>query len=817
MNISYNWLKNYINIDLAPAKVSEILTSLGLEVGSMEEIQSIKGGLEGLVVGEVLTCAKHPGADKLSVTTVNVGSGDPLPVVCGAPNVAAGQKVVVATVGTVLYSGDESFTIKASKIRGEQSMGMICAADEIGLGTDHSGIMVLPSDTPVGMLAKDYFKVENDVVFEVDLTPNRIDSASHYGIARDLAAYLAVNDAPVTLKRASVDAFQVEDHSFDVAVSVENSDACPRYCGVTINGVTVGESPDWLKNALRIIGLSPINNVVDVTNYVLHEMGQPLHAFDGDEIKGGQVIVKNLPAGTKFITLDEKERELSADDLMICNGEAPMCIGGVFGGLHSGVSEKTTKIFLESAWFNPVAVRKTARRHQLNTDASFRFERGTDPNGVLYALKRASLLIKEVAGGTISSEITDIYPVKAEDFEIHVSYKNIKRLIGKEIPKNTIHKILHGLEIKVKADNDAAMTLQVPPYRVDVTREADVIEEILRIYGYNNVEMPLAVHSTLVYAQKPDDHKVKNVVAAQLTGCGFVEIMNNSLTKAANYDDLTTFPRQQVVELANPLSSDLNGMRQTLLFGGLESVQHNRNRRNADLKLFEFGNCYSLKPEGAKDQLKSYNEENRLALLMTGLKNDVNWNTPAQELSFFDMKTQVENIISRLGIDFSTLKEESIHNDVWSEGLCLMVDNKVLVNYGMVHPKRTKSYDIDKALFFAEFNWDLLVRKIAKQNILYREISKFPEVKRDLALLLDKQVTFAQVKQVALKTEKKLLKKVSLFDVYEGKNLPEGKKSYAVSFVLLDDTKTLTDKQIDKMMQSFMSAFERELGAQIRK
>ena len=817
MNISYNWLKNYFNIDLAPAIVSEILTSLGLEVGSMEEIQSIKGGLEGLVVGEVLTCAKHPGADKLSVTTVSIGAGEPLAIVCGAPNVAAGQKVVVATVGTVLYNGDESFTIKASKIRGEQSLGMICAADEIGLGTDHSGIMVLPSDTQVGMMAKDYFKVENDVVFEVDLTPNRIDSASHYGIARDLAAYLLVNGTVPTLKKPSVDDFKSDNHNFEVAVTVENTEACPRYSGVTISGVKVGESPDWLKNALRIIGLSPINNVVDVTNYVLHELGQPLHAFDGDEIKGGKVIVKNLPVGTKFITLDEKERELSADDLMICNGEAPMCIGGVFGGLHSGVSEKTTKIFLESAWFNPVSVRKTARRHQLNTDASFRFERGTDPNGVIHALKRAALLIKEVAGGSISSDIIDIYPVKAEDFEIHLSYKHIHRLIGKEIPKNIIHKILYGLEIKIKAENDAAMTLLVPPYRVDVTREADVIEEILRIYGYNNVEMPSEVHSTLVYAQKPDDHKVKNVVASQLTGCGFVEIMNNSLTKAANYDELTVFPRQQVVELANPLSSDLNGLRQTLLFGGMESVQHNRNRRNADLKLFEFGNCYSLKPDGAKDQLKSYNEENRLALFMTGLKNEVNWNTPAQELSFFDVKTQVENIILRLGIDLASLKEEPIHNDIWSEGLCLMVDNKVLVNYGMVHPKRTKGYDIDKSLFFAEFNWDLLVRKSARQTILHHEISKFPEVKRDLAMLLDKQITFAQVKQVALKTEKKLLKKVSLFDVYEGKNMPEGKKSYAVSFVLLDDSKTLTDKQIDKMMQGFMMAFERELGAQIRK
>lgn len=817
MNISYNWLKNYINLDLAPNRVSEILTSLGLEVGSMEEIQSVKGGLEGLVIGEVLTCAKHPNADKLSVTTVDVGVGEPLAVVCGAPNVATGQKVVVATVGTVLYSGDDSFTIKASKIRGEKSEGMICAADEIGLGTDHSGIMVLPADTTVGMPAKEYFKIENDVVFEVDLTPNRIDSASHYGIARDLAAYMAVNGTPVVLNRPSVDEFKVDNHDFSVDVVVENTQAAPRYSGVTISGVKVAESPDWLKNALRSIGQSPINNIVDVTNYVLHEVGQPLHAFDGDQVKGNQVIVKTLPSGTKFVTLDEKERVLSTDDLMICSAEAPMCIGGVFGGLHSGVSEKTTKIFLESAWFNPVSIRKSARRHQLNTDASFRFERGTDPNGTLYALKRAAMLIKEVAGGTVSSDIVDIYPVKATDFQIEVSYHNVKRLIGKEIPKETIHNILKALEIVVKADDGQVMTLWVPPYRVDVTREADVIEEILRIYGYNNVEMPSEVHSTLVYAQKPDDHKLKNVIAAQLNGVGFIEIMNNSLTRAANYDGMATFARENVVELANPLSSDLNGMRQTLLFGGLESIEHNQNRKNADLKLFEYGNCYSFKDGGAKDSLKSYSEENRLALLMTGHRNEVNWNSPAQELSFFDMKSQVENIISRLGVAFDTLKEEPLFNDVWSEGLTLRVDGKSLVNYGMVHPKLTKRYDIDKPVFFAEINWDLMVRKSEKQTILHREISKFPEVKRDLAMLIDKQVTFAQLKQVALKTEKKLLKKVSLFDVYEGKNMAEGKKSYAVSFVLLDETKTLDDKHIDKIMEGLMRAFERELGAQIRK
>lgn len=817
MNISYNWLKNYINLSLEPQKVSEILTSLGLEVGSMDHIQSIKGGLEGLIVGQVLTCAKHPDADKLSVTTVDVGTGEPLPIVCGAPNVAAGQKVVVATVGTVLYSGDESFTIKASKIRGVQSMGMICAADEIGLGTDHSGILTLPRETPVGMPAKTYFQVENDVVFEVDLTPNRIDSASHYGIARDLAAYLATQGQAITLKKPSIENFPTHTKGFQVEVAVENPEAAIRYAGVCIQDVKIAESPNWLKNKLIAIGLTPINNVVDVTNFVLHELGQPLHAFDGDQISGGKVIVKNLPNETRFTTLDGKERTLSNEDLMICNNMEAMCLAGIFGGLQSGVTAATTKIFLESACFNPVSVRKSARRHQLHTDASFRFERGTDPNGVVDALKRAALLIAEVAGGSISSPIVDIYPNAVPHHAVEVQYAHINRLIGKEIPRPTIATILKGLEINVTSDNGTTLGLLVPPYRVDVTREADIIEEILRLYGYNNVEMPHEVHSTLVYAQKPDDHKLKNTIAALLTGNGFQEIMSNSLTKASYFDDLDVYPRAQVVELANPLSNDLNGMRPTLLFGGLESIQHNRNRKNADLKLFEFGNCYSKKANAPVSDLKTYLEEVRLALWMTGLKNESNWNISPQEVSFFDLKSVVEHILVRMGINLAELKEEPLHNAIWSEGLTWNVDQKTVVRLGIIHPQTTKPFDTDKPVYFAEINWDLLVKKCGKQNILFRELPKFPEVKRDLALLLDQQVTFAQVKQVALQTEKKLLQKVSLFDVYQGKNLPEGKKSYAISFVLLDESKTLIDKQIDKIMQQLMSAFEKELNAQIRK
>ncbi len=817
MNISYNWLKNYLNTDLAPQKISEILTDLGLEVGSMEEIQSIKGGLEGLVIGEVLTCEKHPNADKLSVTTVNVGGNEPLPIVCGAPNVAAGQKVVVATVGTVLYSGDESFTIKKSKIRGEQSMGMICAEDEIGLGSSHDGIMVLPAEVAVGTLAKDYFKVENDTAIEIDLTPNRVDGSSHYGVARDLAAYLKQHHDNIELQLPSVDAFKVDNTNYQVKVTVENTEACPRYCGITISDITIKESPEWLQNKLKAIGLNPINNVVDITNFVLHEVGQPLHAFDGDKIAGNEVIIKTLADGTLFKTLDEEERELSDKDLMICNTEGGMCIAGVFGGLNSGVSNKTTKVFLESAYFNPVWVRKTAKRHTLSTDASFRFERGVDPNMTIYALKRAALLIKELAGGTISSEITDIYPNKIENFEVDVTYRNIDRLIGKQLSHDSIKSILTALDIEITSESDEGLKLSVPPYRVDVQREADVVEEILRVYGYNNIEMPSSVNSTIVYSQKPDDHKLKNRIANQLTAQGFSEIMCNSLTKAAYYETIASYPRQNVVEMANPLSNDLNGMRQTLLFGGLESISHNINRRNNDLKMFEYGNTYHFNAGGDKTDLNSYNEEQRLALFMVGNKATLNWNTPEQKVSFFDLKNQLENILLRLGLAFNDFTETSTDSDLFAEGLSLKQGDKSVVDFGIVNGKLLKSFDIDTPVYFAEINWDILLKKSTKKTVTYTEISKFPEVKRDLALVLNKDIKFEQVKAIAQKTEKKLLKRISLFDVFEGEKLGADKKSYAVSFILQDASKTLNDKQIDKIMNKLMSTYERDLGAVIRK
>ncbi len=818
MQISYNWLKNYLNIDIETEKVSKILTDIGLEIGGVEEVQSIKGGLEGLVIGEVLTCEKHPNADKLSKTTVSIGGEENLPVVCGAPNVAAGQKVVVATVGTVLYSGDESFAIKKSKIRGEVSEGMICAEDEIGLGNSHDGIMVLSSDVPVGTLAKDYFEVETDVVFEVDLTPNRVDSASHYGVARDLAAYLKSTGEVVNLELPLVDEFKVENNDFPVDVVVENQEACPRYCGVTISGVAVKESPDWLKNKLKLIGVSPINNIVDVTNFVLHELGQPLHAFDGDEIIGNKVVVKTLPEKSKFITLDEMERELSDQDLMICNAEEGMCIAGVFGGIKSGVKNSTTKVFLESAYFNPVYVRKTAKRHTLSTDASFRFERGIDPNITVFALKRAALLIKEVAGGNISSEITDIYPNPIPNFEVSVTWRNILRLIGKDLSKETIKTIVTSLEMEILSEDEKGMVLSIPPYRVDVQREVDVIEDILRIYGYNNIEIPEEVHSTLVYSDNPDNHKVRNIIASQLVAQGFNEIMCNSLTKPSFYSTLEKYPEKNVVALFNPLSSDLGGMRQSLIMGGLESITHNVNRRNADLKLFEFGNCYSLNPENnEKGSLDKYNEAHHLGVFLTGKMITANWNSQEREVSFADIRAIVEQILNRLNISESSVAELELANDVFVEGFTLETKNKIhLVDYGVVNPELSKIFGLKETVYFAEINWDNLLLVAGRQKVIYKEIPKYPEVSRDLALLVDKSVTFGQIKAIAEKTEKKLLKRISLFDIYEGAKLGEGKKSYAVNFILQDENKTLTDKQIDKIMKSMINNFSREVDAQLR-
>ncbi|GAF03869.1 phenylalanine--tRNA ligase subunit beta [Saccharicrinis fermentans] len=760
MQISYNWLKNYLNIDMETSKVSEILTAIGLEVGGIEEVQSIKGGLEGLVIGEVLSCEKHPNADKLSKTTVSIGKDEPLPIVCGAPNVAAGQKVVVATVGTVLYDGDESFTIKKGKIRGEVSLGMICAEDEIGLGSSHDGIMVLPQDVAAGTLAKDYFNIETDTVIEIDLTPNRADGASHYGVARDLAAYLKANGEDVKLTLPSVENFSVHNQDFTIDVTVENQEACPRYAGVTISGVEVKDSPEWLKNKLTSIGLSSINNVVDITNYVLHELGQPLHAFDGDKIKGNKIIVKTLPEKRKFTTLDDVERELSDQDLMICNAEEGMCIAGVFGGAESGVQTTTTKIFLESAYFNPVFVRKTAKRHALNTDASFRFERGIDPNMTVFALKRAALLIQELAGGNISSDIVDLYPNPIKNFEVSVSWKNIDRLIGKKLGTEKIKSIVAALDMKITHESEEGMLLSIPPYRVDVQREVDVIEDILRIYGYNNIEIPNEVHSTLVYSNKPDDHQVKNIIANQLVAQGFNEIMCNSLTKPSFYEKQERYPEKNVVALFNPLSNDLSGMRQSLVMGGLESIVHNINRKNSDLKIFEFGNCYYLNPTGEKGTLEKYNEEHHLGIFLSGKMIAANWNAQEREVSFADMRAVVDQVMRRLNIPESMLDEKEVSNDIFTEGITISTKNKIhLVDYGIVSPELGKNFALKNTVYFAEFNWNNLLKVAGKQSLIYKEIPKYPEVSRDLALLVDKKITFGQIKEIAQKTEKKLTKK----------------------------------------------------------
>lgn len=816
MNISYNWLKEYINTDKTANELAEILTSLGLEVGSIEEIESIKGGLAGVVVGEVLSCQKHPGADKLSITTVNIGGTEPLPIVCGAPNVAAGQKVLVATVGTTLYSGDEPFVIKKAKIRGEVSEGMICAEDELGIGTDHEGIMALPADTPVGLPAAEYFKIENDTLLELDLTPNRIDAASHLGVARDLAAHAAAHGSSVQLKWPSVDSFKVDNQSYPVNITLEKEEACTRYSGLTISGVKVKESPDWLKNKLRSIGMTPINNIVDITNFVLHECGQPLHAFDGDQISGNQVIVKTSPAGTKFITLDGKERELHSEDLMICNKEEGMCIAGVFGGAKSGVSQSTTRIFLESACFNPVYIRRTSRRHGLFTDASFRYERGSDPDMVIYALKRAALLIKELAGGEISSDIQDIYPKPQNGTEIELSKKNLARLIGKELDPDLVKTILKALDIKILSENREGLSLLSPPYRVDVLREADVIEEILRVYGYNNIEISGRLNSSIVISPRPDHHKLRNIISAQLIGAGFQEIMCNSLTKAAYYENSEHFKASKTVMLTNPLSTDLNGLRQTLLFGGLETIIHNRNRKHPDLKLFELGNCYALKENADITVQKSYREEQKLAILMTGAKAQPSWTSDTQDVSFADIKTHAENVLHRMGISSKAWHSEALQADLLKEGLIYMLNNVRLMTLGIVCDRLLKKFDIDAPVFYAEIDWDNVVSLSAKHEVLHAELSRFPEVKRDLALLLDQGVQFADIEALARKTEKKYLKSISLFDVYEGKNLEAGKKSYAITFVLEDKSKTLTDNQIAKIMQNLTRAFEQELGAKLR-
>ena len=820
MNISYNWLKDYLDFDLQPDEVAAALTSIGLETGGVEEVQTIKGGLEGLVIGEVLTCEEHPNSDHLHITTVNVGGAEPLQIVCGAPNVAAGQKVVVAVNGTKLYDGDECFTIKRSKIRGVESNGMICAEDEIGIGTDHAGIIVLPADAVVGTPAKEYYNVKSDYVLEVDITPNRVDATSHFGVARDLAAYLKQNGKPANLKRPSVDAFKIDDEVPAIEVVVENKEACLRYSGITIKNVTVKESPEWLQNRLKVIGLRPINNVVDITNYILHGVGQPLHSFDADKIKGNKVVVRSATEGAKFVTLDGVERTLTDRDLMICNVEEPMCIAGVFGGLDSGVTEQTKNVFLESATFHPTWIRKTARRFGLNTDASFRYERGLDPNQTVEVMKRAALLIQEVAGGTITGAIQDIYPVPVAPYRVELTYDKVNTLIGKVIPVETVKSILESLEMKIVSETAEGLVIDVPVYRIDVQRDVDVIEDILRIYGYNNVEFSDNVKSNLSY-QTPTDrsYKLQNLISEQLCGCGFNEILNNSLTRSAYYDNLSTYPVSHCVMLMNPLSADLNCMRQTLLFGGLESVEHNAKRKNGNIRFFEFGNCYDYNIDHKKEgeTLAEFSEDYRLGLWVSGSRVDNNWAHPNEKSSVYELKAYVENILVRLGVNLQKVIFGNLANDIYSAGLSITTSSgRQSGTMGIVSPKICKELDIETDVYYAELSWTLLMKEIKKSKVTFSEISKFPAVKRDLALLLEKNVQFAEIEKIATESERKLLKDVALFDVYEGKNLPAGKKSYAVSFYLQDEGKTLNDKQIDAIMKKIQTNLEQKLGAQLR-
>ena len=829
MNISYNWLKRYIALNDSAEQVAQILTSIGLEVGKVEKVQTIKGGLEGLVVGEVITCVDHPNSDHLHITTTRVApDAEPLQIVCGAPNVAAGQKVIVATVGTVLYDGDEKFTIKRGKIRGEESLGMICAEDEIGVGNNHDGIMVLPADTPVGMPAKEYFGVEDDTLIEVDITPNRADGASHYGVARDLYAYYQAKGIDIALTKPSVEDFQVQSNALPIEVVVENAGACPRYTGVSIKGVTIKESPDWLKKALNTIGIRPINNVVDVTNFVLHEMGQALHSFDADKIKGNKVIVKNAAEGQKFITLDGVERTLSAADLMICNAEEPMCIAGVFGGQDSGISETTTNVFLESAYFDPVSIRKTARRHQLSTDASFRYERGCDPNNTLYVLKRCALLIQEVAGGEIAMEITDQGKTAFEPFPVAFNIDRAHALIGKELGEELIERILHAMEVEIVSREGKTWQLGVPRYRVDVQRECDVVEDILRIYGYNNVEFPEKLNTSLSYNPKPNPVALQIRISEQLTAQGFNEILNNSLTKVSYYEPLEQLSLATCVKIMNPLSQDLGVMRQTLLFGGLESIQRNANRKNADLKFYEFGNCYHYNaqkiadrqakdPHWTYDPLYAYSEEPHLALWLTGNKTTQSWVQKEEKTSFYTLHAYVNNVLRRLGVNIANCSLEPLENELCADGMVIKAPNGKAIGFmGIVNSKLLKAFDIDNPVYYADLDWNMLLKLNKQYKPVINDLPKFPEVKRDFALLVDKSVKFADLAKAALATEKKLLKAVNLFDVYEGKNLEAGKKSYALSFILQDAENTLKDKQIEAIMTKLQKLFEDKFGAKLR-
>ena len=809
MRISYNWLKQFIKTELKSEEIADILTDLGLEVEGVDPFESLKGGLQGVVVGHVLTCEKHPDADKLKITTVDLGDGNaPVQIVCGAPNVAAGQKVPVATIGTKLYDKEgNAFEIKKGKIRGQESHGMICAEDELGLGESHDGIMILAEDLKTGTPASKVFNIECDEVFEIGLTPNRADAMSHMGVARDLRAGLSQKGTASELMTPSVSKFKVEKRTLKIDVKVENDKLAPRYCGVTISGITVKPSPSWLQNRLKSIGLTPKNNIVDVINYVLHELGQPLHAFDASQIKGNKVIVKTVAAGTKFTTLDDVERILHEEDLMICDESGPMCIAGVFGGKTSGVSESTQAIFLESAYFNPVAVRKTAKRHTLSTDASFRFERGIDPTITEYALKRAALLIQEVAGGEITSDIVDIYPKKIEDFSVFIHFNKVNRIIGEEIKPETIKKILASLDIKVNSISDAGLGLIIPSYRVDVTREIDVIEEILRVYGYNNVKIPAKLNATISNSLRTEEFNVQNIIANQLCSLGFNEMMANSLT-TPDYVKLSDNLKEEFnVVMLNPLSNDLSAMRQSLLFSALEAVSFNINRKRSDLKFFEFGKTYHKLPA-------SYDEEKHLTLTVTGNRNNETWVKPQEKSDFFLFKGYVLTIISRLGLD-KKVTSLPFENDVFAEGLALAIGKEIIVEFGSVKKSILKHFDIKQEVLYADFNWGK-IQKYVSNKIKLTDIPKYPEVRRDFALLVDQNVQFEQIFNIAKQTEKGLLKDVNLFDVYQGNNLPEGKKSYAVSFILQDDSKTLTDTQIDKIMSKLQSNFESQLGASLR-
>lgn len=820
MNISYKWLKEYVDCDLTPQEVADALTSTGLEVGALEEVQSIKGGLKGLFVGKVLTCEAHPNSDHLHVTSVDLGNENIRQIVCGAPNVAAGQKVIVADLGCVLYDGDQEFTIKKSKLRGVESCGMICAEDEIGIGNDHAGIIVLPEDAVVGTPAAEYYNLESDWLIEVDITANRADALSHWGVARDLYAWLKQNGYKTDLHRPDCSKFVVDNHDLEIDVVIENKEACKRYACLSITDCEVKESPEWLQNKLKVIGLRPINNIVDITNYVMMAYGQPMHCFDADMVTGNKIVVRTQPEGTPFVTLDGEEHKLGEHDLSICNAEDPMCIAGIFGGKGSGTYETTRNVVLESAYFHPTWIRKSARRHQLSTDASFRFERGIDPNGVIYALKQAAILCKELAGGKISMEVRDEYPTMIESPKVTLEYDYVNGLIGKNIGKDTIKSICESLEMKIVSESDNAIELEVPAYRVDVQRPCDVVEDILRIYGYNNVEIPTQLKSSLVVkADEDQKHKMENIIGEQLVGCGFNEILCNSLTKGAYYENRNAYQEQNSVKIMNPLSSDLNVMRQSLVFGGLESIEHNSKRKMGNLRFFEFGNVYNFSPDKQNDEnpMAAYKEDYHLGLWLTGKRVEGSWAHPNEDSTFFELEAYVENILRRIGLPQGVQVRKKSTNDIFSAGI--VIENrggKVLLEMGIVSKKLLKDFDINQPVYYAELSWNALMKAVRKNVVLYSEISKYPAVSRDLALLVDNNVEFAQIEQIARQSEKKLLKKVELFDVYEGKNLPTGKKSYAVNFILQDETKTLNDKQIDAIMQKIIANVTKQTGAELR-